>query len=57
MAKDAEKLGIETDETVGWIDYPLPPEVSIKTRMHLTQEQVRELLPVLQKFAETGKID
>lgn len=25
-------------------------------RMHLTREQVRELLPVLQKFVETGKI-
>lgn len=25
-------------------------------RMHLTQEQVKELLPILQKFADTGEI-
>ena len=25
-------------------------------RMHLTQEQVRELLPYLQRFAETGEL-
>lgn len=26
------------------------------TRMHLTQEQVKELLPILQMFVETGQI-
>jgi hypothetical protein len=26
-------------------------------RMHLSQEQVKELLPMLQAFVETGKID
>ncbi|MFC5509300.1 hypothetical protein [Bosea massiliensis] len=25
-------------------------------RMHLTQEQVGELLPILQRFAETGEL-
>lgn len=27
------------------------------TRMHLTQEQVAELLPLLQRFVETGRLE
>ena len=56
MASDAIKLGIKTDETTGWIDYLLPEEVFISTTMHLTQEQVKNLLPILIKFAETGEL-
>lgn len=40
----------------GWIKYPLPESVFLTTRMHLAQEQVKEILPVLQRFAETGTI-
>lgn len=29
---------------------------AVNARMHLTQNQIRELLPFLQKFAETGEI-
>ncbi|HEY4786244.1 MAG TPA: hypothetical protein VIH57_09345 [Bacteroidales bacterium] len=29
---------------------------AVNARMHLTQKQVRDLLPFLQKFAETGEI-
>lgn len=57
MARDAIRLGIDTDKEVGWIKYSIPKEVSITTRMHLSREQVKELLPILQKFAETGEID
>lgn len=44
-----------------WRPFVLPklPEggdYSFTTRMHLTQEQVRELLPLLQHFAETGRL-
>lgn len=53
---DARRLGIETDATSGWVPYPLPAEVSLATRMHLTQDQVRELLPTLIHFAETGDV-
>ena len=38
----------------GWQPYPIPEAVLIKTRMHLTQQQVIALLPILQHFAETG---
>ena len=39
-----------------WTPYPLPDHVHIKTRMHLTQEEVREILPILQYFAENGEL-
>lgn len=41
---------------VGWVNYPLHPDVSISSRMHLSQEQVKALLPLLQEFAETGRL-
>jgi len=56
MASDAKRLGIETDKKTGWINYPLPPQVGLTTRMHLTQEQVKALLPTLIKFVEKGEI-
>jgi hypothetical protein len=56
MASDAAKLGIETTEKVGWIKYPIPDEVLLSSRMHLSREQVAEILPILQKFVETGEI-
>lgn len=30
--------------------------IDSQLRMHLTQEQVREIIPHLNKFAETGKL-
>ena len=47
----------EVDSTkTGWIDYPLPESVRIFSRMELTQDQVKELLPVLQFFADNGRL-
>lgn len=56
MASDAHKLGIPTPSNNGWVKFEIPKEVLLSTRMHLTQEQVIELLPILQKFAETGEL-
>jgi len=56
MAQDAKKVGIKTKETVGWIEYPVPEEVLITTRMHLNQEQAAELIEILENFVETGEI-
>lgn len=57
MASDAIKLGIPTGgQTTGWIDVVLPEEVSLSSRMHLTQEMAAALIPVLQKFVETGEL-
>jgi hypothetical protein len=56
MARDAAHVGLDTKETTGWVPYPIPSVVQLSTRMHLTQDQVRQLLPLLQRFVETGEI-
>ena len=38
----------------GWVDYPVHPEASFTTRMHLTVEMAEALIPILQKFVKTG---
>ncbi len=38
----------------GWHAYTLPANVQVNTRMHLTQENVAALLPLLHRFVETG---
>lgn len=43
-------------ELTGWVKCPMPEGVSFNTRMHLTREQVSELLPLLQRFVETGEL-
>lgn len=40
----------------GWRPYPIPSNVLFHNRMHLDQKQVAALLPLLQKFVETGKL-
>ncbi len=57
MSSDAERLGLPTNSQVGWVDYQLPKEVFISTRMHLTKKQVKDLLPLLQQFVKTGNIE
>lgn len=62
MVSDAIRMGIlDADKRTGedrngWMKYPLSDEVSLNTRMHLTQEMVQALLPTLQVFAETGQL-
>ena len=41
---------------VGWVKYPIPEDVLLTTRMHLTQEQVKNLLPILKRFVDTGEL-
>lgn len=54
MASQAAEFGINTTEITGWVPYPIPDEVLLHTRMHLNQEQARELIKALQIFVETG---
>lgn len=56
MASQAHAHGVNTSETTGWVAYPIPKEVLLTTRMHLTRDQVAELLPVLQRFVSTGEL-
>ena len=56
LASTAKELGFITDQKTGWIDFPIPKQVSMTTRMHLSREQARALIPLLQKFVDTGEI-
>jgi hypothetical protein len=56
LAIDAFMLGLQEEKTIGWVDYKLPKEVLLSSCMHLSQKQVKELLPVLQYFAEHGEL-
>lgn len=40
----------------GWVKYDVPDEVLMTTRMHLSRDKVAELLPILQRFVESGEI-
>lgn len=40
----------------GWVKYPVPDDVMFTTRMHLSRQQVAELIPILQQFVDTGDI-
>jgi len=56
MASEAATYGVQTTETCGWVDFPIPDAVELSTRMHLTRQQVADLLPALQHFVETGEL-
>lgn len=56
MASQAQAHGVSTTETCGWVPYPVPDAVLLTTRMHLTQAQVKALLPILKHFAKTGEL-
>lgn len=43
-------------EGMGWQPIEMPPGYVANTRMHLTRDMVRELLPYLQQFAEKGTL-
>jgi hypothetical protein len=56
MASQASAYGVVTNETCGWVPYPIPEPVSLTTRMHLSRQQVAEMIPILKRFVETGEI-
>lgn len=43
-------------EGIGWTTVNLPNNYIANNRMHLSREQVAELIPILQKFVDTGEI-
>lgn len=56
MAVDAAAHGVATNETTGWVPYPIPKAVLLTTRMHLNQEQAKWLVEKLNRFIKTGEI-
>lgn len=57
MWKNAHAVGVKTDATEGWVPYPIPDEVSLRTRMHLNREQVSELTRRLQAWLDNGSFE
>lgn len=41
----------------GWEPVVMPEGYIANTRMHLTQDHVKQLLPLLRRFVKTGDID
>ncbi len=56
MASQAAAHGVVTEETTGWVPYPVPEEVLMTTRMHLTQEQALTLANELLYFGLYGEL-
>jgi hypothetical protein len=64
MARDAFARGREDllapkdnpERLNGWVEFPIPPEVVLATRMHLTVDMAKELRTLLDRFIETGSI-
>ncbi len=64
LAQDAAAMGRDDllplpgtpGRLTGWVDWRIPPQVFVSSRMHLTQAMVKSLLPALQHFAETGDL-
>jgi len=54
MASQAASLGIQTEQTTGWIPYPIPEQVSLNTRAHLNRKQVAALIAHLQAWLKDG---
>lgn len=51
------QLTVFEDENMGkYINTTLPKNWMVESEMHLTREQVKELLPLLQNFVETGDL-
>ncbi len=54
---DKPKLTVFKDEDMGqYLETTLPKNWMVNSRMHLSREQVAELLPILQKFVDTGEL-
>jgi len=46
----------ENEDMGKYIETVLPKTWMVDSRMHLSREQVAELLPILQKFVDTGEL-
>lgn len=54
---DNPKLTVFENKNKGrYIITEMPDNFDVNARMHLTREMVQEMLPYLQKFAESGEL-
>lgn len=54
LASKAAAAGVQTTETTGWVEVPLPEGAMISSRMHLDRDQARELVAHLKRWIKTG---
>lgn len=56
LKRDALELGLPLPkgEISGWMEYPIPKEVSLTTRMHLNRKQVKALVKELTQWLKEG---
>ena len=52
----AKEIGLREMSLGGWKSVVLDYDYIANNRMHLTQDQVKALLPTLQRFADTGEL-
>lgn len=56
MVSDAERLGLPTYNQInGWVEYKIPADVLLSSRMHLNPEQVKELITHLQNWLDNDE--
>lgn len=49
-AQTAHLVGVKTSVVTGWVPYPIPEDVLISTRAHLSRKQVEALIRHLQAW-------
>ncbi len=54
LASEAHLAGVKTEETTGWVAFPIPPQVSMHTRAHMSRKQVKQLIRYLTCWLRTG---
>lgn len=55
---DKPRLTVFEDGNMGkYIITEMPNTFSVSSRMHLSREQVKKLLPILENFVKTGKLE
>lgn len=58
LGLDKPKLTVFENENMGkYVTTDLPRNWMVDSRMHLNREQVKELLPLLKRFVETGELE
>lgn len=56
LASQAAAHGVVTQETTGWVAFPVPDAVQMTTRAHVGREQVAAIVRHLQAWLDTGSL-
>ena len=56
MCSMAESLGVEKKGDSGWQPYPIPGDVLISSRMHVSREGVEKMVELLNGWLDSGRL-